>query len=134
MSRSGRWPTSAPAGWSGRCAARTVPSSRSSPTPWWRPKRWAGRPWAVLRRAGLLGAVRDGDVLAERLTAAVAAEPDDLVVGPVDERIREQLGTRTATARERLVESLDGVRYRSIRTALDRLAAGDLRADRDGSG
>ena len=78
--------------------------------------------------AGLLGAVRDGDVMARRLTDAVAAEPDDLVVGPVAERIRDQLGSRTATARDRLVEALDGIRYRKIRADLDRLAAGELRA------
>ncbi len=77
--------------------------------------------------AGLLGAVRDAEVMAARLAGAVAAEPADLVVGPVAQRIPERLGTRTAAARERLVEALDGTRYRSIRGDLDQLAAGQYR-------
>ncbi len=65
--------------------------------------------------------------MAARLAGAVAAEPADLVVGPVAQRIPERLGTRTAAARERLVEALDGTRYRSIRGDLDQLAAGQYR-------
>jgi CHAD domain-containing protein len=64
--------------------------------------------------AGLLGAVRDGDVMTERLTGEVAAVPPDLVLGPVDERVRERLGGRTAQAREQLVEALDSPRYRRL--------------------
>src|SRR5207302_6077556 len=54
--------------------------------------------------AGLLGAVRDGDVMAARLAEAIAAEPPDLVLGPVGERIQEQLSARTAADRGQLVE------------------------------
>src|SRR5437763_360649 len=79
--------------------------------------------------AGLLGAVRDGDVLADRLTEAVAAEPPENVVGPVSERIRERLGERSGTARAQLVEALDSDRYRRILDDLDQLAAGGLRAE-----
>ena len=79
--------------------------------------------------AGLLGAVRDGDVMADRLTEAVAAEPPENVVGPVSERIRERLGERTGTARAQLVEALDSDRYRRILDDLDQLAAGELRAE-----
>jgi len=64
--------------------------------------------------AGLLGAVRDGDVMTERITGEVAAVPPDLVLGPVAERVRERLGGRTAQAREQLIEALDGPRYRRL--------------------
>jgi CHAD domain-containing protein len=73
--------------------------------------------------AGLLGAVRDGDVLAERLTRAVAAEPPDNVIGPVAQRIRDRLGADTAPAREELIDALDGVRYRSLLDGLDQLVS-----------
>jgi CHAD domain-containing protein len=67
--------------------------------------RWLG---------GLLGGVRDGEVLAERLLAAVAAEPPELVAGPVAARIRERLAARTAQARRELVAALDGDRYPAL--------------------
>jgi CHAD domain-containing protein len=69
-----------------------------------------------------LGAVRDGDVMAARLAEAVAAEPPELVRGPVAERIRERLGARTGRARELLVEALDSSRYRMVLADLDRVA------------
>jgi CHAD domain-containing protein len=74
--------------------------------------RWLGR---------LLGAVRDGDVLADRLTAAVTAEPPELVAGPVSARIRQRLAADTAKARSDLVDALDGDRYAGLRTALDEM-------------
>jgi CHAD domain-containing protein len=77
---------------------------------------------AELRWLGAeLGAVRDGDVMAERLAAAVAAEPPELVVGPVAARIRGRLAARTAEARERLIATLDGPRYAALLDALDEL-------------
>jgi CHAD domain-containing protein len=64
--------------------------------------------------AGLLGGVRDGDVMAQRLASEVESLPPDVVLGPVAERIRERLGERTARAREELVAGLDSPRYRSL--------------------
>jgi CHAD domain-containing protein len=64
--------------------------------------------------ADLLGAVRDGDVQAERLADEVGAVPPDLVLGPVAERVRERLGARTVRAREELVAALDSPRYRRL--------------------
>jgi CHAD domain-containing protein len=74
--------------------------------------KWLGR---------ALGDVRDGDVTAARLDKAVASEPPELVVGPVAARIRQRLATRTAQARERLVEALGGPRYAALLDALDEL-------------
>jgi CHAD domain-containing protein len=72
--------------------------------------QWLGR---------ALGEVRDGDVMAERLDRAVAAEPADLVVGPVAAQIHGRLTTRTAEARVRLAEALDGPRYADLLDVLD---------------
>src|SRR5205807_6865528 len=68
--------------------------------------------------AGLLGAVRDGDVMAERLTKEVDDLAPDLVLGPVGERIRERLDARTAPAREELIEALGSPRYQRLLTAV----------------
>jgi len=80
--------------------------------------------------AGLLGAMRDADVLAERLAAAVAAEPPELVIGPVAARIEQRLAAGTARARADLVAALDGPRYAALLDALDALvdAAGSTPA------
>jgi CHAD domain-containing protein len=74
--------------------------------------------------AGLLGPVRDGDVLAHRLAAALAAEPPELTVGPVAARIRERLAAGTAGARRELIAALDGERYAALVAALDGITAG----------
>jgi CHAD domain-containing protein len=70
---------------------------------------------------GVLGAVRDGDVMAERLKAAVAAEPAELVIGPVAGRIRDRLSARTAKARKELIAALDSPRYAMLLDALNDL-------------
>ncbi len=71
-----------------------------------------------------LGAVRDGDVMAARLLSAVEAEPPELIVGPVAQRIPERLGARTGAARDELTEALDNPRYQRILDELDQLASG----------
>lgn len=72
--------------------------------------------------ADLLGRVRDGDVMAARLARAVAAEPPELVLGPVAARTHARLFAETTQARQRLVEALDSDRYQSLLDALDSLA------------
>ncbi|MFB9176700.1 CHAD domain-containing protein [Dactylosporangium sucinum] len=68
---------------------------------------------------GILGEVRDGDVMGERLAGAVAAEPPELVLGPVAARIQQLLAGRVAAARERLVAGLDSRRYTDLLVELD---------------
>lgn len=96
-----------------RCTLRTF-------RPLWRPGtteplraelRWLG---------GLLGAVRDTDVLAELLAAALDAEDPALVGGPVGRRLDRRLAADAETARAALAHSLTGDRYATL---LDRLAA-----------
>ncbi|MDG6105667.1 CYTH and CHAD domain-containing protein [Dactylosporangium aurantiacum] len=72
---------------------------------------------------GLLGEVRDGDVMALRLADLLAAEPPELVVGPVAARVSELLAARTQAARERLIEGLDSDRYIALLNDIDALVA-----------
>lgn len=72
---------------------------------------------------GLLGEVRDGDVMSERLADLLAAEPPELVVGPVPARIAQLLSARTEGARRRLVAGLDSQRYITLLNDLDALLA-----------
>jgi CHAD domain-containing protein len=71
---------------------------------------------------GALGGVRDGKVMCDRLLAAVAAEPPELVVGPVADRIRSELASTTGEAHRRLTAELDGVRYQALLAAVDEFA------------
>jgi CHAD domain-containing protein len=73
--------------------------------------------------ANRLGEVRDDDVMAQRLTAAVHAEPPELVLGPVAARIQSQLAAHGAQARVALVEALDSDRYQRLITQSAALAA-----------
>lgn len=70
---------------------------------------------------GLLGEVRDGDVMAQRLADLLAAEPPELVIGPVPARIAALLAARTEDARRQLVTGLDSARYITLLTDLDAL-------------
>ncbi|GAA4252030.1 CYTH and CHAD domain-containing protein [Dactylosporangium darangshiense] len=69
----------------------------------------------------LLGAVRDCDVMAERLAGLIAAEPPALVVGPVAARITTLLGQRAAAARAELTEGLNSERYTTLLNDIDAL-------------
>ncbi|MFH9981089.1 CHAD domain-containing protein [Streptomyces sp. NPDC017179] len=76
--------------------------------------RWLG---------GELGAERDHEVLAERLTAAVGELPGELVLGPVDARLRAWDVARRAQTRRRTLEALASPRYRALLDSLHGLAA-----------
>ncbi|SBT52034.1 CYTH and CHAD domain-containing protein [Micromonospora auratinigra] len=80
---------------------------------------------AELRRlGGRLGPVRDVQVLAARLDAAVRAEPDELVLGPVAARLAERFAAELATALDELRAALDSDRYTALLRRLDGLAEG----------
>ncbi|PNE42310.1 MULTISPECIES: CYTH and CHAD domain-containing protein [Streptomyces] len=61
-----------------------------------------------------LGAGRDQEVLADRLTSALAEVPRTLRLGPVSARLRSWSARRRAGARERLLAALDGPRYLAL--------------------
>ena len=72
---------------------------------------------------GLLGDPRDAEVLAERLGAAAATLPPDLLPGPVLDRISSTLGDEHAEAHARLVAELGTPRYDDLRAQLNRLVS-----------
>jgi CHAD domain-containing protein len=71
--------------------------------------------------ANALGEVRDGDVMSARLAAELDAQPPELVVGPVRNRLR--LAGDLAKARRALAAALDSPRYRRLLVTLDDLVA-----------
>src|SRR5512143_380231 len=79
---------------------------------------------AELRRlAAVLGASRDREVLLDRLRAELAAQPSELVLGPVAARIEQTLLPELLRAREEGVAELRGERYYKLVEALLDLVA-----------
>ena len=72
---------------------------------------------------GALGAARDLQVLGERLTAVIAAQPPELVVGPVSRRISEQIEQQFEAARHAALAALDEERYFRLLDSLDSFLA-----------
>jgi CHAD domain-containing protein len=64
--------------------------------------------------AGVLGGVRDTEVLRARLLAEIANLPDDLVVGPVAEHVDRELSRELAEHRAELLEAMAGDRYAEL--------------------
>lgn len=69
-----------------------------------------------------LGALRDPQVMATRLGAAVSAEPPELVFGPVRARLRQRFAGAGGPAHARLRAALGSQRFLELLTALDTLA------------
>ena len=84
--------------------------------------------------AGLLGAARDAEVMQARLRALITAEPPDLVLGPVQDRVDRFLAQRHQEAHARLLVELDGGRYLALLDALDALVAAPPFTRRAGRG
>ena len=84
--------------------------------------------------AGVLGAARDVEVMHARLRGLVAAEPVELVLGPVLTRIDTVMGGRYRRAHDDVVRQLDGPRYLALLDALAGLATSPpFRERADGS-
>ena len=64
--------------------------------------------------AGLLGEIRDRQVLQRHLDDVIETLPADLVLGPVAARIDDHLVTGTAKAREQLSRAMRGARYLTL--------------------
>ena len=64
--------------------------------------------------AGLLGAVRDCDVLAARLADHIAALPAEYVLGPVAARVQETLGLDRRAAVKALDQGMSTERYQQL--------------------
>ena len=64
--------------------------------------------------AGLLGAVRDLDILAEGLTGQIATLPPELVLGPVESTITTEIATSRKAAMDVVLAAMDSERYRTL--------------------
>lgn len=72
--------------------------------------------------AGLLGNVRDGQVLRRRFAKELADLPSELVLGPVADRIEHDLLAEQLRRWADVRRALDGERYRALLAALSRTA------------
>ena len=79
------------------------------------PKEPARRIGAELKwLARVLGAARDAQVMRHRLQELVAAQPDELVRGPVSARIEAELTARYTEAAETVHSELEADRYSAL--------------------
>jgi CHAD domain-containing protein len=77
---------------------------------------------------GVLGAARDAEVLSGHLQAAVRELPPEVVMGPVEARVRAHFAPIAAGAREEVVEALESSRYYQLLDRLDAMAGGQVLA------
>ncbi len=73
--------------------------------------------------AGELGGARDAEVLRMRLVDELAAEPDDLVLGPIASLIEAELRADHRKAHDQLVAALDSERHQLLTEQLETLIA-----------
>jgi CHAD domain-containing protein len=73
--------------------------------------------------ASTVGQARDVEVMRERLKDMAAAEPPDLLMGPVVQRIEEETGARYRAAHSSGLEAMDSERYFALLDALDAFLA-----------
>jgi CHAD domain-containing protein len=64
--------------------------------------------------AGLLGKVRDMDILTQRQQALLAELPPELILGPVESTIAEELAAQRKQAMDEMLAALDSGRYRKF--------------------
>jgi CHAD domain-containing protein len=64
--------------------------------------------------AGVLGGVRDTEVLRARLLAAIEGLPDDLVVGPISEHVDKRLHADLERHRAELLDAMHSSRYADL--------------------
>ncbi|WAH98109.1 CYTH and CHAD domain-containing protein [Arthrobacter sp. MMS18-M83] len=80
--------------------------------------------------AGAVGAARDTEVILQRLRDMIGAEPTELLVGPVQQRIEEHLGARHHDARAAGLAALDSDRYFRLLDSLDSFVTNPPLSDR----
>lgn len=84
--------------------------------------------------ARALGEERDAEVLLERLTAAAAALPVELAIGPLSSRLDDALRSRARDAHRRTLEALESKRWLALAEAVAALVEHPpWRADADGT-
>jgi CHAD domain-containing protein len=79
---------------------------------------------AELRWLGhVLGDARDHEVLSERIEAELHQAPVELVMGPVQARVREHFAPLAGQSRQAVLDTLDSERYFALLDELDQLLA-----------
>jgi CHAD domain-containing protein len=73
--------------------------------------------------AGLLGDIRDCQVQEGRFNEALGGVPDELILGPVQSRIRNDLRAVELPARKRVAHAMESPRYQAIMAVLRRWRA-----------
>jgi CHAD domain-containing protein len=68
--------------------------------------------------AGLLGAVRDQDILQASLTERIASLPPELVLGPVESTIQAEIATSRKVGMDAVMAAMDSERYRKLITLI----------------
>ncbi len=68
--------------------------------------------------AGLLGAVRDLDILQASLTERLAGLPPELVLGPVESTIQAEIATERKIGMDAVLAAMDSERYRKLLTTI----------------
>ena len=69
--------------------------------------------------AGLLGAVRDLDILQASLTERIAGLTPDLVLGPVESTIQTEIATQRKVGMDEVIAAMDSERYRKLVALVD---------------
>lgn len=64
--------------------------------------------------ASLLGGVRDMDILTQRQQALLAELPAELILGPVESTIQEELAVQRKQAMDEMLEALNSERFRKF--------------------
>jgi CHAD domain-containing protein len=64
--------------------------------------------------AGLLGAVRDLDILQASLTERIAGLPPELVLGPVESTIQTEIAAQRKLGMDEVIAAMDSERYRKL--------------------
>lgn len=101
-----------------RVATRRIRSALRTFAPLFKKRRTRALRDELAWHADRLGAPRDAEVLKERLLAALEQLPDDQVVGPVRQRLGDELDLAHAAAHAALVVSMQTTRYEDLRTEL----------------
>ncbi|AFR50656.1 hypothetical protein KTR9_4047 [Gordonia sp. KTR9] len=94
-----------------RVAIRRLRSTLRTAAPLFEPDGLAGLDDELRWFAGVLGEVRDREVLRARFASAVAALPDELVLGPVAARIEEELSAQQHHHRQSVTDEMRSDRY-----------------------
>ena len=76
--------------------------------------------------AGLLGHARDAEVLADRFEKLIGAQPQELMVGPIRDRLVGAQRAHYRAAHRDVVEALDTPRFQQLKEDLASLVVSDL--------